>query len=355
MAEEQIQQQERMSDLDTELPAVADDIMAMLDKEAATDRPRDETGKFVAQAKESEAPSEGEEPEAEADDAAPEEASGEEVEAEPETAIEPPASWTADAKEHFAKLPPDLQKYVSERESDREKGINAKLSEAAEARKKYDAAEQATAQERQQYAENLTKLYQFQQVIDPVLADGNQTDWAKLRRDDPAGYVQKWGDYQERIGLMNAVGAEIQRISHHQAEELKANHARRLNEVFPEFANPETGRTLRDGYVPTLKDAGYTAEEIEQGWGALHYRDPRDLKILDKAAKYDKLMAERKTIGDKKVAPQPGKVVKPRGADTGASGKSAHIAALEKRAKSSHRMSDQVDYILAIANERPSR
>lgn len=341
--------QEQTTEFTAEIDANVDAIVADLMNDGATERPRDTTGKFVAR-NESE-PSPEEEPNGndaleEEDDAAPEGASDEEEqEQEPETAIDPPASWTADAKEAFSKLPPELQHYVAERESDRERGINAKLSEAADARKKYETEATSTAQERQRYADTLKSMYQLQALIDPVLADGNQTDWLALSKADPAGYVAKRAEYEQRLQLLNAVQGEIQQVTQRQANETKANYAKRLSEEFPEFASPETGKALRESYAPTLKAVGFTAEEIEQGWGLMH--EPKYLKILDKAAKFDKLQAERKTIGDKKVVQQPGKVVKPRAADTANKGRSAPIVALEKRANTSGRDTDRADYLLA--------
>lgn len=343
-------------DLDTDIPAAVDDVMAMLDKTPATER--DENGRFVARQTESETEAEGEpdgsDPEATDDDAAPEDpASGEEVDTEPETAIEPPASWTADAKEAFSKLPPDLQKYVSDRESERDRGINAKLSEAAEARKKYESEAQTTAQERQRYAEGLKSLYQLQAIIDPVLAEGNQTDWLKLSQEDPAGYVQKRAQFEQRVQVMQAVQGEIQRVTQQQNAEAKANYEKRLGEVFPDLADATKAKAVRESWVPVLKQVGFTDQEIENGWSIPH--EPRYFKILELAAKGAKAEADRAALPSKKVTPQPAKIVKPQASDGENKGKSANLVALEKRASKSHRMSDQVDLILAMANEGPRK
>ena len=352
MADEAIQT--NYSETDTESMAHVDSIMAALETDTATERPRKDNGQFAArETTESETPSD---PVAgdEVDDAAPlDEASGEEAESEPESpAIEPPASWTAEAKETFSKLPPDLQKYVSERESEREKGINAKLSESANERKVAQAERESAAKERQRYAESLTNLYQLQAIIDPVLAEGNQTNWTELAKNDPAGYVQKWAAYQERANLMGAVQAEIQKVRNQQAQEAQSNYTKRLSDEFPEYANPETGKALKDSWAPVLKEVGFTPEQIEQGWSLPH--EPKYLKLLDWAAKGLKAHQERQSIGSKKVA-NPPKVERPRAADTGAKGKPSNIVALEKRAKDSGRITDEADLILAMIANGKSR
>lgn len=318
---------------------------------AATELPRSEDGKFVARKKESEASSD---PVAgdEETDAAPveEQPSGEEDgETEPESEndppIDPPHSWTKEQRDAWNALTPQAKQVVLERETARDAEVRRVQNEAAEERKAAKAERDTTAQERRQYADNLKALHQLQAIIDPVLADGNQIDWVKLAQDDPAGYVQKKAAYEQRLGIFQAVQAEIQQVTQRQNAEAMANYKQRLNEVFPEFANPETGKAIKESYVPTLKDVGFSEQEIESGWGIPH--EPRYLKILDKAAKFDKLMAERSKIGNKKVAPQPAKVVKPHAADAGSKGKPSNIVALEKRAKESGRDADMAELFLA--------
>lgn len=331
--------QPNTTETDMETTAGLDSLMAELTP--ADERPRDASGKFVA-TKESDADPEGEEPEASVDDAAPDEdrtSDEEEQETEPDVpTIDPPSFWTAEERAAWSSLTPQAQKVVLAKETERDAYVSRVRNEAAEEKK-------AASQERQQLVSSLTSLNQLQAVIDPVLAEGNQTDWVKLSREDPALCQAKMLEYQQHLGVFNAVQAEIQRIQQQQAGEAKANHAKRLSEVFPEYADPEKGKALRDSYVPTLKDVGFTAEEIEQGWGIQH--EPRYLKILDKAAKFDKLMAERAKIGEKKVVQQPSKVVKPRGADTGAKGKPASVVALEKRAEKTGNLRDEVDAVFA--------
>lgn len=329
-----------------------DGIMERFDE--GPPKPRGPDGKFVArETTESEAPAEPVEA-AEAEDAAPSdetEVSGEvEQEAEPEQpAIDPPASWTAEAKERFAKLPPDLQRYVAERESERDKGINSRLSEAAESRKKADAELQATAQERQRLAQTLQALSQYAQTMDPVLAEGSKTDWVKLAQEDPAVYVQKHAEYQQRVAVMQAVMAEQSRIAQQHYAESKAAHDKKLAELIPDFADAAKAKAKKDSYVPLLASIGYSAQEIEQGWGQL--RDPREYVVLDRLAKAEAelatLKAEKKGLPGKKVPPVAAPTVRPKAVVEGTGRETAQIAALRKQADKSKRLDDRVNLVMA--------
>lgn len=93
---------------------------------------RDETGKFVAKQAEP-AQDNTEQPKT--------------VET-PQESIRPPASWSAQAKADFAALPPHIQKEVSKREGDIDKGFR----ERAEQLKRYEPLEAAIAPHRQKWA-----------------------------------------------------------------------------------------------------------------------------------------------------------------------------------------------------------
>ena len=71
------------------------------------------------------------------------------TEAEPATpAIEPPNSWTAEAKAHWAKLPPETQSYIAQRESEAHKAITS----YGERVKTYEPFEQIITQHKDDFA-----------------------------------------------------------------------------------------------------------------------------------------------------------------------------------------------------------
>lgn len=314
--------------------------------EEDTARARDpETGRFAK----SEAEAASEEGEADAEDAAPEEASGDEEEeqAEPETAIDPPSSWTAEAKEVFAKLPPDLQSYVAERESERERGLNSKLSEAAESRKRHESEIEAAKQERQKYAETLQAVTSFAQAMDPIIAEGDQTDWAKAHEEDPIGTPAKWFAYQQRRELLQRMQHEAQQAREKAQADFKSDQEAKLAQWNPDFADPVKGKAKRDSYVPVLSDAGFSPDEINGFWNGF---DHRYVKVLELAAEGQRLKAAQKALAQKKVA-QPVKVAKPKGGGDEKPAENPRITALRKQAEKTRSTRDIADLATAILME----
>jgi hypothetical protein len=112
-------------------------------------------------------------------------------EPEAETPIEAPKSWSAEAKEQFAKLPPETQKYVAARESERETFLTQKSQEIADQRKQFEAFEQILAPRRQA----LTMQYGSEQAAMDQLF--KISDYATS---DPAGFIQ-WFAKERGIDL----------------------------------------------------------------------------------------------------------------------------------------------------------
>ncbi len=120
-------------------------------------------------------------------DAEVEQVEGEQTESEQETAdetpaVEPPNSWSKEDAEHFKTLTPEAQAVVLRRESERDRFVQQKAQEAANARSTVEAEarqvlaqiQQNTAQQLQQYADMFTP-----QPPDPrLLATGQEQDRA---------------------------------------------------------------------------------------------------------------------------------------------------------------------------------
>ena len=315
--------------------AGVDDIMVSLDTE---ETPRDETGKFTARKTEepesepvddeeaTEAPAEDTE-----DDIAPEEASDEEdPDVEPEEAIDAPTSWTDEEKAAFAQLPPATQATIAARESTREQSINARLAETAAERNATKAEREAVQTERRQAAEFLSQVSAYARNMDPIIAKGLNTDWAALAREEGAdeAMAQK-AEFEQRVQYLQHVENEMGRIQHASNNQYREYHTNALHEVMPDLKDSAKFAAFKDAVLPTALEAGYTPDELDMLWKFVPGTDHRQVKILDKAAKWDKMMAERKTIALKKASPTPPKVQKPRAAqDTGT--KTVSKAALRK-------------------------
>ena len=352
---EQIVTQAPAVEIDEEVVAqqYVDKILA---EEAATTRPRDETGKFVSPDKESEtAPVKAEADE----DAAPVEAQpsgddGEEIEPGDSPPIEAPAFWSAEQKQVWDSLTPEAKNVVLARETERDAAVRRAQNETAETRKAIEARETTVKQMEQQYADSLKIVTQAILTADSALAEwSNITDHAKAYEEDPVRYGSLQIRAQQAMVRLSNVQAEQNRIAEHRQNEAKQAHSKRLAEVFPDFADPVKGKAIVDKWAPLLLQNGFTQEEVGQTRDVLW--DPRHLKVFDmlfdKASKFDKAEAARKTIVEKKVAQQAPKVAKPKAQDDGQKGKSPRVAALEQRAKESGSLQDKADYFSALLAE----
>lgn len=286
-------------------------------------------------------PAEGEEDD-EADGDGPEaEANPEDEDGEPEApAIDAPVSWGQDAKELFAQLPPALQTQVAEREAQREKFIQAKATEAADARRnaERDALSQV-ANINRQYAEQLD---QYAQLLVPQAPDINLL---RGTDDDRAYYFELKAVYDASIAQHQQL-AQQSAAARQQADQLEA--ARRQDEIeqgqrilaerIEGWDNPETRAGLIAGIVSAGEALGYTRE-------ALNNADAADILALKtasewkaKAEKYDALQKQKMaTVRAAKELPKsarPG-TPQPKGAI-----RNQHYAEARTRLKSSGSVDD---------------
>lgn len=205
------------------------------------------------------------------DDAPPEKAaSGEDkVRDEPEEtpAIEAPASWDAEAKKRFAKLDADTQAFIVAREADREKGVNSKLQEVSEARKKADAAFEQVEKIRTAYEQRLVAhARQLEaEIPDEFKAIKSAADLYRLAEKDPA-LVARFTAFQQRAA---AVMGEIAQIQQQRAEEASTRHreflakeSEALAKVWPEFVDQTKGPAIRSEMTSYAKERGFSDAEI---------------------------------------------------------------------------------------------
>jgi hypothetical protein len=217
--------------------------------------------------------------------------------------IEPPRSWTKEAKQRFQSLPRETQEYLSVREQERDREVRRNQNEAAEARKALEAERQAAVQAKQRYEQVLPPLLKALEAANAgEFGDiKNFDDAEKLARENPARYAQ-YAARQQKLALIaqEAKAAEERR----QAEQAKAWNAyaakqdEALVERVPELAKPESRAALIKLGQDYLAHKGFTAEEANALHNATILRDARIQEIiLDGARRWDaqnKLRAARK-------------------------------------------------------------
>ncbi len=289
-----------------------------------------------------------------------------EPEADAPPAIEPPASWSAESKALFAKLPPEFQDLANEvvrRESEREQHVSKASREAAEARKAADdaksaaeAQQAAAAEERQRYAARLAPQVQklVQEFTDEFKDITSPADLVKLAAEDPARHnlfvarrdqvaaaVQEQKQIEEQ-----SVTEQNARIAAYMADERKA-----LIEKWPEMGDEKTAAPWRERIVSHLREYGIQDKDMPAVLS--NHRVPllvRDAVLGREAqAKLKELEAKNREIAAKKVAAKP-RHVAPGGGDK-PNGSAQHAAFLQ-RATSARNDDELTEALLGAFNSK---
>lgn len=248
--------------------------------------------------------------------------------------ITPPDSWTAEAREKFAALSPDLQQVIVERDREQKSAFNRQVNEVAEQKK-------AIETERQRYAQGLDHFLN-NAIADPILAEGQKTDWVKLSQEDPVAYVEKKAQYEHRLAQAQAAYQERAQLEQRNYVELRQREANALLERVPEWKDPKV-------YMPEWQDMkavgakvlGFTEQEMEG------FTDHRLILGLRKIAQAEKAQKAQATVQAKKVVPTV-KVQKPGGGEVTGRG---DAKALKQRLASASGMHDRAALIASMIED----
>jgi hypothetical protein len=258
--------------------------------------------------------------------------------------IEPPRSWTKEAKEQWQALPRNTQEYLAQREQERDREVRRSQNEAAEKLKGLSAKEQEVERVKHQYEAQLPALMQtLQDAQAGQFADVRTVDDVqKLAAEDPFRYLQ-WQAHQTKV---QAVNAELQRVRGEasQAEQSQwAKHVQKENELvaeyIPELADKTKAAELTARAVEHLHDLGFKDEELadlSNGKTKLSIYDHRIQRLLFNNLKLADIQKAKTAAVAKPVPPvqRPG-VSKPSG-----SGASEQIQALTQKLNNSGSLKD---------------
>jgi hypothetical protein len=276
----------------------------------------------------------GEEPGAAPQEA---EAPGETQEAEPaaQPSIEPPRSWTKEAKEQWQSLPRETQEYIASREQERDREIRRSQNEAAEKLKGMSAREQQLEQARQQYEQALPALLQtLQQTQAGEFADvRTHADLERMAAEDPVRYL-RWDAHQKKVA---SVTQELRAAQERQAQESNgkfAEFAKRQDELFiekaPEFADKDAAAKLQGAAIEVLRDLGFDDDELGKLWNGqagVSLRDHRVQLLIRDGIKY----REAKTAVSKVTAKPLPPVQRPGAAQPRGAAREAEVQTLTKQ------------------------
>jgi hypothetical protein len=302
------------TDPNAQLETAADAFKAFLNPSSV--QPRDESGRFAStqqpeetaetqeETPEAGQPEEGEETEVEADEEADE--------AAPEAQPKPP-SWGAEDEELWNSLPPAAQARIAEREGERDRGLNLKLQETANARKSAEIAAKEAQTKRDDY---LAALETVKAIYETPKPDPRAFGYGTAQYNE-AAHIAAHRQWEQNSQALAQLEEQRQAITKEAAEE----EAKAFSEWKQQHEAEYAPKFLAD--VPDLKDAAKAepvlrdlvsyaiANGIPENVFAEDQQDQitsAQLHILWKAQQFDKLKA---TKAVPKPKPAAGPAVKP--------------------------------------------
>ena len=176
-------------------------------------------------------------------------------------AIDPPVSYDAQAKELFKQLPREAQEYWSKRENERERFVQSKSQEAAQAQRNAAIEAMKLAEQHKAQAAQVLEQYAKQLEVTPPNPD--------LYLTNPAQYAQELHRYQTFTAQREQAQRDMSRFQQEQAQiqqarqqhEAEAFHQQLQAEV-PELLDPDNGQKVASELSATAKELGFDPNEI---------------------------------------------------------------------------------------------
>lgn len=215
------------------------------------------------------------------------------------SAIEPPVSWTAEAKEQFKQFPLEAQKVIAQRESEREALLATQSQKATEEARRLETERQQVANDR---AQQVLLLQGFLLQLNPELQRFQNVDWTKLASEVPAEWAKQRQTFDDLQNRWNLAQQQIAHINGQQAAEQEkqnkvvlAAETQKLIARVPEFADPVKAKAFAADvlkYVPELSQAELNG-----------IVDHRHILILREAMMYRRAIAARAEAQTKRTPP----------------------------------------------------
>lgn len=256
--------------------------------------------------------------------------------------IEAPSSMSDELKADFAQLPPNLKKFLVEREADVTKGGAKAIGKLSEDRKAIETAQKELAERTAQLNE-AAKQYRHPDILsfETKYADilAGKKDLMELAREDPIGFQEFQAMERKAITAHHREAANKEKaqadfkadIAKKQAE-THAQLAEKIPSWFGDQAKAEKSYKAIGEYL--VKDYGIPAERVS----LMH--EFSQIDIVRKAMLYDraqKAKAEKEKAATTPVNPPP-KVMRP--GTKGPSAKDEKAEALSKRLHRTGRIDD---------------
>lgn len=271
--------------------------------------------------------------------------------AEPEETlppIEPPRSWTKEAKDRWNALPREAQEEVARVEQSREREFRRSQNEAAETRKAIEAERQLVEQEKKEYRAKVAaykkSLEDHQQAAFSDIQSVD--DVTRVAQEDPFRYLQ-WDAHQKKMLAANWDAQQIEKQVTQEAsakrQEFIDKEYHLLVERIPDLADPKKAQEVREKVVLSLKDDGFTENDLAELSKSDVIHDHRIQLLLIDGTKYRDVLKAKNAAISKPVPPvqRPG-TARPNGAAA-----SEQIQALTNRLNNSGSLKDAAAVLAA--------
>jgi hypothetical protein len=240
-----------------------------------------------------------------------------------EAPIEPPRSWTKEARERFASLPRETQEYLASREQERDREVRRVQNESAEERRALEAERERVAQARVQYENALPSVRDqlLQQRLGEFADIQSVHDIERLAREDWPRYMQ-WDALQKRIASndqeLSTATARQEQEREIALDQLIAREQGRFREKAPDAVEPANRAKLEAAAISMLHDLGFTQKELTDlynGLATLSVHDHRLQLLMREGVRFRDAQKAAKEASAKPVPPvqRPG-VAKDKGA-----------------------------------------
>lgn len=250
------------------------------------------------------------------------EAVGETEVVEPIPSIEPPTSWRADKKEAFKKLPPDIQEYVVQRESERDAYLNQKGQKYSELDKVLAEREEEWSRHGQSSAKVVSQLLAWDKYLQEKPLDAIQ-ELAQKAGIDLAQFARVQQSQGPQDPYVRHALTELERLKSEQAQERERIAYEREQQIY-QGLNSEIERfrsSTKDGQpaspyfdsvredmahmLPLIQNANpnaSTQEVLEEAYSRAVRANPTTFEAYQKDLEAQRELKNRQRVQQKKIA-----------------------------------------------------
>jgi len=148
---------------------------------------------------------------------------------------------------------------------------------------------QESMQLRDEYAQKLSAITQ---VLNEDME--SEEDLINMKENDPVGYAVRIAEQTENQRKMKMIEQEQQRVAQYQRQAQQeqfaqtiSHQSKKLTELIPEFSDTKKAEQIKKDIRVYGKEMGYSDQEMAQVY------DARNVSMLHKAMKYDRLMSNK--------------------------------------------------------------